>query len=55
MLAGAFGWGAARPNPYYDGSQSDHFDGERFFNPGSPMRTNLIDFIQMRLTNESAE
>ncbi|WP_240535048.1 MBL fold metallo-hydrolase [Notoacmeibacter marinus] len=55
VLAGAFGWGAARPNPYYDGPQSDHFDGERFFNPGSPMRTNLIDFIQMRLTNESAE
>lgn len=23
-------------NPYYDGPPGDHFDGERFFNPGEP-------------------
>ncbi|WP_447763286.1 MBL fold metallo-hydrolase [Sphingopyxis panaciterrae] len=23
-------------NPYYDGPASDHFDGDRFFNPGEP-------------------
>lgn len=54
-LLGAVGWRAAAMNRYYDGPVSDHFDGERFFNPGSPMLTDLGDFLRMRLTHDSAE
>ncbi|RLQ88220.1 MBL fold metallo-hydrolase [Notoacmeibacter ruber] len=55
-LAGLLGWGLApRSNPYYQGPVTDHFDGERFFNPGSPMTTDLGDFIRMRWSEDSAE
>ncbi len=42
-------------NPYYDGPVTDHFDGKRFFNPGSPMTNSLVDFLRMRQKEESAE
>ncbi|MCP1199747.1 MBL fold metallo-hydrolase [Notoacmeibacter sp. MSK16QG-6] len=54
-LAGVVGWGATSRNRYYEGPVSDHFDGERFFNPGSPMTTDLGDFVRMRFKNESAD
>ncbi len=37
-------------NPYHDGPPSDHFDGERFFNPGRPRDTGrLLKLLRWRL------
>ena len=37
-------------NTYYQGRVSDHFDGTRFFNPGSPDEDrNLLDVLQWQL------
>ncbi|MGQ4273657.1 MBL fold metallo-hydrolase [Terrihabitans sp. B22-R8] len=38
LAAGGVAWGrsSAGGNSYYSGPVSDHFDGERFFNPGNP-------------------
>jgi len=37
---------------YYDGPPSDHFDGERFFNPGRPSDKGFLDFLRWQLTAE---
>ena len=37
-------------NPYYSGPKSDHFDGEKFFNPGqAPSDKSLLDVLRWRL------
>lgn len=36
----------------YQGPVSDHFDGERFFNPGKPMDKSVGAFVKWRLTSE---
>lgn len=44
-----------RRNPYYDGPRSDHFDGLRFFNPGSPTTDRgLADILRWRLGSRPA-
>jgi hypothetical protein len=40
---------------YYDGQQSDHFDGKRFFNPGKPLDKGLGSFLKWRITAERQE
>ncbi len=40
-------------NRYYQGPPSDHFDGERFFNPGVPVDDKgLMDILRWRLTSK---
>jgi hypothetical protein len=34
---------------YYDGKLSDHFDGNRFFNPGKPMKKSFVDLLKWKL------
>lgn len=38
--------------PRYTGPKSDHFDGERFFNPDHPQETGLGDLIRWQMTAE---
>jgi len=58
--AGALGAGAwallasARGNAYYRGPVSDHFDGERFFNPGGIEPKGRIDFLRWQLSGRGA-
>jgi L-ascorbate metabolism protein UlaG (beta-lactamase superfamily) len=41
-------------NPYYAGPVSDHFDGERFFNPGQPRTDRTFgDVMRWRLQSRS--
>jgi len=42
-------------NPYYAGPASDHFDGERFFNPGPSTDKSLIDVLRWRFTSKFAK
>jgi len=37
---------------YYRGPVSDHFDGERFFNPGKPMDKTFVDVLKWYATRE---
>lgn len=37
---------------YYDGPVSDHFDGQRFYNPGKPMDKNFFDVLRWYATRE---
>ncbi len=37
---------AKHANPYYQGPQSDHFDGEIFFNPGGGPPRGLADLLR---------
>ncbi len=37
---------------YYQGPESDHFDGSRFFNPGQPMHKGFAEFLKWRLSGE---
>jgi L-ascorbate metabolism protein UlaG (beta-lactamase superfamily) len=37
---------------YYQGPESDHFDGHRFYNPGAPMEKSFSDFLRWRFTRE---
>jgi L-ascorbate metabolism protein UlaG (beta-lactamase superfamily) len=39
---------------YHEGPVSDHFDGERFFNPGGPIGKGLLDVIRWRLDAQTA-
>ena len=41
--------GSARKNPYYQGPVSDHFDGQRFFNPGGVAPGNALDLLRWQL------
>lgn len=41
MLAGC--------SPYYQGPPSDHFDGERFFNPSRPMTNSFGTFLRWKM------
>jgi hypothetical protein len=36
-------------NPYYSGSPSDHFDGQRFFNPDHETDRGLRDILRWKL------
>ncbi len=38
-----------RRNPYFEGAQSDHFDGRIFFNPGGTPPGPLIDLLKWQL------
>ena len=38
--------GTGRPNPYYDGPPSDHFDGKLFFNPGGVPPASFRDLLR---------
>lgn len=40
---------------YYVGPISDHFDGERFFNPGPPTELSSLAFLRWQLNGERAE
>ncbi len=37
---------------YYDGPESDHYDGARFFNPGKPMTRDFGDFWKWQRTRD---
>jgi L-ascorbate metabolism protein UlaG (beta-lactamase superfamily) len=41
-------------NPYYSGSPSDHFDGQRFFNPDHETDRGLRDILRWRLKESRA-
>ncbi|TAE30328.1 MAG: twin-arginine translocation pathway signal [Candidatus Kapaibacterium sp.] len=41
--------------PRYTGPKSDHFDGERFFNPEHPKETGIGDLIRWQMTAERGE
>jgi L-ascorbate metabolism protein UlaG (beta-lactamase superfamily) len=43
-----------RPNPYYSGPISDHFDGELFFNPGLDVDKSRGDLIRFLLSGGRA-
>ena len=40
---------------YYNGQDSDHFDGKRFFNPGKPLNKGFVTFLKWRFTAERME
>ena len=41
-------------NPYYSGPESDHFDGQRFFNPDHPdTDRSLRDLLRWKLKGEA--
>ncbi|GES53350.1 membrane protein [Rhizobium sp. NBRC 114257] len=40
---------SARKNPYYQGPVSDHFDGQRFFNPGGVAPGDAFDLLRWQL------
>jgi L-ascorbate metabolism protein UlaG (beta-lactamase superfamily) len=37
---------------YYQGPITDHFDGERFYNPGKPMDKTFVDVLKWYVTRE---
>lgn len=41
-------------NSYYHGPVTDHFDGEKFFNPWDPMQGRFIEFLKWRLSSDRA-
>ena len=50
LAAGAWALLApARGNAYYQGPVSDHFDGERFFNPGGIEPRGRVDFLYLHV------
>jgi L-ascorbate metabolism protein UlaG (beta-lactamase superfamily) len=52
-VTGAAGWTflSNRANAYYQGPPSDHFDGVRFFNPGSTGPRGRLAFLRWQLTD----
>lgn len=42
-------FGKKSHNPYYSGPRSDHFDGERFFNPGGVIPSGFSSVLKWRL------
>ena len=40
------------PPRYYQGPNSDHFDGTRFFNPGKPLDKGLLEILKWRWTSQ---
>jgi L-ascorbate metabolism protein UlaG (beta-lactamase superfamily) len=44
---------AAEGSFYYNGPRTDHFDGERFFNPGGQQSRGLGEFLRWRFTEKS--
>jgi L-ascorbate metabolism protein UlaG (beta-lactamase superfamily) len=55
LAAGAWALLApARGNAYYQGPVSDHFDGERFFNPGGIEPRGRIDFLRWQRADRGA-
>jgi L-ascorbate metabolism protein UlaG (beta-lactamase superfamily) len=43
-----------RGGPGFHGPGSDHFDGQRFFNPGAPAGRSLLDFLRWQVTRRAA-
>ena len=50
LLGAASGARASEGGFYYNGPPSDHFDGQRFFNPGGTPPRGLGEFLRWRLT-----
>lgn len=44
---------AAQGSFYYNGPLSDHFDGQRFFNPGGSRPRSFVDFLHWQLTKQA--
>lgn len=42
------------PNPYYSGPVTDHFDGQRFFNPGGVAPGTLRDLLKWQFNGQRA-
>ena len=38
---------------YYSGPTSDHFDGQRFFNPGDDQSRGFKDFLRWQITKQA--
>ena len=47
-------WQSSR-NPYYNGPESDHFDGVRFFNPGGRLTNGFRAFLRWQTAREGKE
>jgi L-ascorbate metabolism protein UlaG (beta-lactamase superfamily) len=45
----------ARANSYYSGPVSDHFDGQKFFNPGGDGPRSFSDFLKWQFGERAAE
>ncbi|CAN1542859.1 COG2220 Predicted Zn-dependent hydrolases of the beta-lactamase fold [Rhabdaerophilaceae bacterium] len=45
----------ARANSYYSGPVSDHFDGQKFFNPGGPGPRSFGEFLGWQFGERAAE
>ena len=43
------------PNRYYDGPASDHFDGERFFDPAGASPRGRLDLLRWKLNGKRAK
>ena len=52
LCAGGLVVSLAACGAIHQGPISDHFDGERFFNPGKPMNKSFATFLKWRLTSE---
>jgi L-ascorbate metabolism protein UlaG (beta-lactamase superfamily) len=48
LLGGTLGMARASSNPYYKGPPSDHFDGQRFFNPDGTADKSAGDLLRWR-------
>jgi L-ascorbate metabolism protein UlaG (beta-lactamase superfamily) len=44
-----------KPNPYYQGPKSDHFNGRRFFNPAGTLPGTLRDLLRWRFRDRPAK
>lgn len=44
---------AAQGSFYYKGPRSDHFDGQRFFNPGGERSRSFVEFLHWQLTKRA--
>jgi L-ascorbate metabolism protein UlaG (beta-lactamase superfamily) len=56
-LLSAGGWAffsAGRANAYFQGPESDHFDGVRFFNPGAAGPRGRLAYLRWQLTDRGA-
>ena len=54
FIGAASGAKAQEGGFYYSGPPSDHFDGQRFFNPGGEPSRGFGDFLRWRLTKSAA-
>ena len=47
--------GTSKKNPYYSGPKSDHFDGTRFFMPGSGPAPGFLDLLKWQTNGQKAK